>query len=101
LGNRGRLLRFLPARVSDEHTQSGQSRIALYDHFMNRPAFAEQKNLFLLTGALVTTLAGLLGCLFFGYFGIVAVLIGMLTATAPVGVIAGSPHECSRRESRL
>ncbi|MEX2124944.1 MAG: hypothetical protein WD795_13700 [Woeseia sp.] len=45
-----------------------------------------QKNQFLLAGACVTTLAGLLGCLFFGYFGIGTLLIGVLTATAPVGI---------------
>jgi len=47
---------------------------------------APEKNRFLLAGAAVTTLAGLLGCLFFGYFGIVALLIGVLLATAPVGI---------------
>ena len=45
-----------------------------------------EKNQFLFAGTFVTTLAGLLGCLFFGYFGIVALLIGVLGATAPVGL---------------
>lgn len=45
-----------------------------------------EKNQFLFAGTFVTGLAGLLGCLFFGYFGVVALLIGILGATAPVGL---------------
>ena len=51
-----------------------------------RSRWIAEKNRFLMAGAAITTLSGLLGCLFFGYFGIVAMLLGMLIATAPVGL---------------
>lgn len=51
-----------------------------------RSAQIAHRNPFLLAGACVATLAGLLGCLFFGYFGIAAVLIGVLIGTTPIGI---------------
>ncbi len=45
---------------------------------------ASDRNRFLLLGAAVAVLAGLLGCMLFGTFGIIGVTVGMLVATMPV-----------------
>ncbi len=42
------------------------------------------RNRYLLLGAAVAVLSGLLGCMLFGTFGIVGITVGMLVATMPV-----------------